>query len=296
MPKEYLDTNIINNIENKDKDNYKNRPILVIPIEMKKENINNNNKDISSNTIKNISSDNGNITEIKIQDKKEEPKEILNLSIINKNLDDNKKNKKEETSFMNISNNNVNISTNIIPQKEKVKEKGNEFENIKNNEFENIKNNEFEIIKNNEFEIIKNNIFNNNKEVINKGKNLENKNDIKEKLEISQQLNIINIKEKENENEILNKENKEMKENIEGKEYKDNREFKDKKIQKAADSTIPEGIHNISKDKSDFHDKKLVSFDNKNEINNIILFNQDSKEINNNINLNNKITNINNKD
>ena len=153
LPKELLNTNNKMNIDNQDmSDKNKNKPVISLQNIIKNDNSNNKN-----NVIKNLSSDNGNITEIKVPTKKEEPKETIRLPLdLNKPINDNKNNKKEEISIINISTNNNDITPNKFVPKENAsihsqnktnepKEKNNDNNNNKKDE--NIK--KIDVNKNN---------------------------------------------------------------------------------------------------------------------------------------------------
>ena len=314
LPKELLDTNILINKENKDKTiNETNKPFINLQNIIKNDN--------NTNVIKNLSSDNANITEIKVQIKKEEPKEKIRLPIDLKN--ENKNSKKEEISIINISTNNNEITPNKIIPKENIliNNNQNKINDSKTKNNDNIinmidtnnkdiekkekqidsDNNKVNENKEKDKEIVKdnNNKKTENNEIISNNNNINNSDNFKQKekrQEIKKEENnnyqnqtSNNIKEKE----IINKDNKENKGN---KDIKEN-----SKMTKMSDSTIPAGIINISKDKSDIPQKssfimKDPKNDNNNNKNNN---NKDNININSNNNTNKDLkennTNINNK-
>ena len=238
-------------VKNSNNDN-KNKPFLSLPKEIISDNNNNDNlKNTNNNKIKNLSYDNENTKEFKEYSKKEEIKEKISLSNIKKSNDEIKESKKEEasTNIIDESNKNNNISQNILPPKEnnidhpnkliEIKEKINVNNIIKNEpnkqniNINNLNNNnkkEEETIKNKQ--ILNNNI--NNIDISDKNeKKQDNKIEVKEK-EITNEKEKLKDKEKAKEGEIIlnnNHNNQQSSNNIIIKEKeannKDNKEIKE---------------------------------------------------------------------
>ena len=343
LPKDFLEqnNNINDNINNNrimnleeakdetsEEETNKDKPIIRLPTEIiekekekdkekEKENTNTNDR-----IIKNLSSDDNIITDLKITPKKEEIKEMIrlpsNLKIVEKN-----ENQKNEEKVFNISNNNIDQICEALPQI-KEKEKNNE-KNIEKNEINNKINNNAnnnnsnatkEIIKAPIKEIEKNkvvikidkneiknlNITNNNIK-LDDGKKNELKSNEKPQIKQSKEENknnnnIINSKQMSNLNINIKHNNSIHKEkDIVSKDKENNNELN--KSIKQQDSTIPAGIINISKDsknassinmetKNTKEETKIIPKDSKNNINNTSNKEQHNKNI-----LNNRISNNN---
>ena len=340
LPKELLNNNNDMNIENKDNEiDDKNKPVINLQNIIRNDN--------NNNVIKNLSSDNANITEIKVQTKKEESKEKIRLPIDIKN----ESSKKDETPIINISTTNKDISLikliskesiqvnknqnqiekdislikliskdsklinkNLIKNNESKEKNSDKNDNIINNNDSNHNNKD----KENREKQINNNSNNNkvndnkDKEVIRDNNNIK-KNDNNEniksnsnnntnnnenfklnekKLEVKKEINDKEIKKEENnniQNQISNSNNKEKEiNNKENKEIKGNKDIKENNyMTKMSDSTIPAGIINISKDKSDIpHKTSFAMKDIKGENSNIKNNNKDNNNINNTSNNN----------
>ena len=345
LPKDFLEqnNNINDNINNNrimnleeakdetsEEETNKDKPIIRLPTEIiekekekdkekEKENTNTNDR-----IIKNLSSDDNIITDLKITPKKEEIKEMIrlpsNLKIVEKN-----ENQKNEEKVFNISNNNIDQICEALPQiKEKEKERNNE-KTIEKNEINNKINNNAnnnnsnatkEIIKAPIKEIEKNkvvikidkneiknlNITNNNIK-LDDGKKNELKSNEKPQIKQSKEENknnnnIINSKQMSNLNINIKHNNSIHKEkDIVSKDKENNNELN--KSIKQQDSTIPAGIINISKDsknassinmetKNTKEETKIIPKDSKNNINNTSNKEQHNKNI-----LNNRISNNN---
>ena len=316
LPKELLEQNNKKEYMNEETEefiteegNQNNKPKINLPKEIL------NVEKIKNNNIMENSSINKNINEIKITPKKEEEKEVIRFPL---NLKKEEKNnlELEKEKIINISNTDDNMKfEDKTKNKEKdinLKDQPDKQEELNEKKYDkNVNYNNKEDIKEINITIkevekpklsLKINMAENKNATINFDKNNEIiKKDIFEKqtskdtnqnnninnnlpMQIKQSLNI-NINEIKKEKEILNKD----------KELKDNNKYK-----KIADSTIPEGIINISKDsknasltnsgidlsKKDYINIKL---ENKSEFNINIKDRQNNNIINDN---NNKIQNI----
>ena len=345
LPKDLLEQNINNNIDinvngnNINNNNYNNRminldeakdetseeeetnkdkPVIRLPTEIieKEKEKEKEKENINDRIIKNLSSDDNMITDLKLTAKKEEVREMIrlpsNLKIVEKN----------EEKVFNISNNNIEQTCEALPQikekeinNEKIIEKNENNNEINNNDkdkdiiktpIKDIEKNKV-VIKIDKNEIKNLNITNNNIKLDEEKKNELKSNDkpqpqIKQSKEesLNHNNNInINNKQKSNLNINLIKHNnsihKEKEKEIVSKDKENNNELN--KSIKQQDSTIPAGIINISKDsknassinmetKNTKEEIKIIPKDSKNTINNTSNKEQHNKNV-----LNNRISN-----
>ena len=327
LPKDLLEENINVNINNnriinldeakdetsEEEETNKDKPIIKLPTEIIEKEI--EKEKINDKKIKNLSSDDNVISDIKIIPKKEEVREMIRLPSGLKIVEKNENHKNDEKVF-NISNNNIEQTCDALPQikekeinKEKIVEKNESMKNnnkINNNEVKDIIKTPIKEIEKNKVVIkidtneIKNlNIINNNNKLEEEKKNELKSNDktpIKQTKEeninhnnnINKQMSNININIKHNNSIHKEKE-------LVSKDKENNNELN--KSIKPQDSTIPAGIINISKDsknassinmetKNTKEDIKIISKPSKNIINNT-----SNKEQHNKTVLNTKLSN-----